>query len=290
MCHSQRLASHVMRRRYCRRRHPAARLQVSNLCSRTNISARFANLNTAKTIVSLFVRTTYHSVDTDIDQCHSHAVVAASRLPPAAEQSPARRRGSLEPGQLPPSPAAGTPAAGLAASSAGTPAAPAVVVKAEPPLDAAMLGIALPPGFAASPDRQSSDAEAAAEAQGAEAQLDGSSAPKRRRLGWGQGLARRSAGPDTAQRRQRPVAAEVGASANGAVDIAVDTAAGDAEPPSQQPQPDPSTAVGAAAAPPMQNGHAQPAQPSAAAAPEQPQPPQPPLPSKLELMSTMEKV
>lgn len=156
-----------------------------------------------------------------------------------------------------------------------------------------MSGIALPPGFAASPDRQSSDAEAAAEAQGAEAQgVDGASAPKRRRLGWGQGLARRSAGPDTAQRRPRPLAAEPGVTADGAVDIAADTAAGEQEP-AVQPQLDPSAALGTPATPaaqPMHNGHAEPAQPPAAAEPVQQQPPQPPLPSKLELMSTMEKV
>jgi hypothetical protein len=232
-----------------------------------------------------------YSVETDIDECHLHAVVAAGRLPPATEQSPARRRASLEPGQLPPSPAASTPAAGNPARSAGAPAVPVVAVKAEPPSDAAMPGIALPPGFAASPDRQSSDAEAAAEAQGAEAQgADGASAPKRRRLGWGQGLARRSAGPDTAQRRHRPPAAEAGAAGDGAVDIAVDTAAGDTEPPAQQPRPDTCAAVGTATAPPMQNGHAAPIQPPAAAAPEPPQSQRPPLPSKLELMSTMEKV
>lgn len=215
----------------------------------------------------------------------------AGRLPPVAEHSPAKCRQSLEPGQLQTSPVA-------AATPASKPAPVPAAVKAEPA--EAGSACALPPGFAgggisnlpsgslgsgglgASPDRQLSDTDLAADGQAG----DGGAAPKRRRLSWGQGLARLRASPDAVQRKQKQKpAAEAPDS---------DAAAADDEPPAQQPAANgvnerPADGMAEVQAMPMENGGAGAQQPVAAPDAE-PTEPQEALPSKLELMSTMEKV
>lgn len=213
------------------------------------------------------------------------AVDGIGRPPPVAEHSPTK---SLEPGQLPLSPAALAPVP----AAAQNPAA----VKAEP-ADVGLVG-ALPPGFSgsgfggsgfgASPDRQSSDTDLATDGP----QADGALAPKRRRLGWGQGLARLRGSPDAAPRKQKtaPDAAEDAAAADDELPAA-QQAAGDAQ------APDGGAAASMQPPTPAENGHAETAEAAqpvdmpvdGVAEPVAAQP-QETLPSKLELMTTMERV
>ncbi len=211
----------------------------------------------------------------------------ASRLPTLPEHSPVK---SLESGQLLDSGvAAGAPLG--EPPSAATPNSKALPppLKTEP--DAG--GEAdLPPGFV-SPDHHS-DADLASppsasqqgdgqEAQGDAAHDGGATAPKRRRLGWGQGLARLRSSPDGVQRKKQQQEAPAGEPE--APDAGPDQADGTAlavEPPQDVPMPD--------ADAPSANGMAVAAanaEPQSAA---EPASPQPPLPSKLELMTTMEQV